>query len=112
VNRTQRLLELVNFLMNAQGGVSFRRLREAFTDYRGENEESGRRKFERDKETLRELGIVIQVVPDEEMEGSEGAAYTIDAEETFIPPVEFEEEEVLALLLLSLGVARVATVPT
>jgi len=111
VNRTQRLLELVNFLMNAQGGVSFRRLREAFPDYRGENEESGRRKFERDKETLRDLGIVIQVVPDEEMEGSEGAAYAIDTEETFIPPVEFEEEEVLALLLLSHVARRIDHFP-
>ena len=111
MNRTQRLLELVNFLMNARGPISFRRVKEAFPDYQAENDESARRKFERDKETLRELGIVIQVVPDEEMEGSEGAAYLVDTEETFLPPVEFEEDEVLALLLLSRVARRIDHFP-
>ncbi len=111
MNRTQRLLELVNFLMNAQGPVSFRRVKDTFPDYHAENDESARRKFERDKETLRELGIVIQVVPDEEMEGSEGAAYLIDRAETFLPAVEFEEDEVLALLLLSRVARRIDHFP-
>ena len=87
--------------MNARGPVSFRRIREVFPDYRAENEESSRRKFERDKETLRELGIAIRVVAEDELEGLEGSAYAIDTEETFIPEVEFEEDEVLALVILS-----------
>jgi proteasome accessory factor B len=98
MNRTQRLLELVYFLMKATRPVALAELREAFPDYRAENEESSRRKFERDKETLRQLGVAIRVAPDEE---TETAAYTIDLEETLLPPIAFEEDEVLALVLLS-----------
>lgn len=98
MNRTQRLLELVYYLMKATHPVTLAELRDAFPDYRAENEESSRRKFERDKETLRQLGIAIQVVPDEETEIS---AYRIDAGQTFLPPIEFDEDEVLALVLLS-----------
>ncbi|MFQ5457667.1 MAG: helix-turn-helix transcriptional regulator [Myxococcota bacterium] len=96
MNRTQRLLELVYFLMNAPRPVTLAEIREAFTDYAAENEESSRRKFERDKETLRQLGIAIEVVRDEE---AEVPAYRIDTEETFLPAIEFEDDEVLALAL-------------
>ncbi len=98
MNRTQRLLELVYFLMKAARPVTLAELRDAFPDYRADKEESSRRKFERDKETLRQLGVAIRVVTEEE---TETAAYTIDVEETLLPPISFEEDEVLALVLLS-----------
>ena len=98
MNRTQRLLELVYFLMRTARPVSLEALREAFPDYRAENEESSRRKFERDKETLRDLGIALAVIRDEERDST---GYTIDTSETFLPAITFEEDEVLALLLLS-----------
>ncbi len=82
--------------MAAARPVTLAEVREMFPDYAAENEESSRRKFERDKETLRQLGIAIEVVREEE---SEIPAYRIDTEETFLPPVEFEEDEVLALAL-------------
>ena len=84
--------------MTAARPVTLAEVREMFPDYAAENEESSRRKFERDKETLRQLGIAIEVVREEE---SEIAAYRIDARETFIPPVAFEEDEILALALLA-----------
>ncbi|MDP3937563.1 MAG: WYL domain-containing protein [Deltaproteobacteria bacterium] len=98
MNRTQRLLELVYFLMAGARPVTLGELRETFPDYQAENEESSRRKFERDKDTLRQLGIAVEVVRDEETESS---AYRIDAEESFLPPIDLEEDEVLALALLS-----------
>jgi proteasome accessory factor B len=108
MNRTQRLLELVYFLMNAALPVSLEKLRAAFPDYGAENEESSRRKFERDKETLRDLGIVLSLVRDEE---SDTLGYTIDETETFLPAITFEEDEVLALLLLARVSRRIEHFP-
>jgi proteasome accessory factor B len=63
VNRTERLLDLIAYLVNAARPVPLDDIREAFPeDYGGDSDESARRKFERDKAELVQLGIPLRYV--------------------------------------------------
>ena len=67
VGKTERWLNLLAFLLDRRYPVSREQILSEVEDYRGDwlkggdtARESVRRKFERDKRELRELGIVIQ----------------------------------------------------
>jgi predicted DNA-binding transcriptional regulator YafY len=91
MNRLERLLDLALVLLRAREPVTFAALRDSFADYRGENPESARRKFERDKAALLELGLSVRYM-DDELDDSE-PGYVIDAEASFLPVTSYSDQE-------------------
>jgi len=124
VNRTERLLDLIALLVNARRPVPFEEIRRAFPDDYGDpdarasdDEDAGdeaqrlaaaRRKFERDKKELLELGIPLEYVQpneDDEDEGREGGGYVVDRRRAFLPSVRLDREEMASLYLVALSTA-------
>lgn len=100
VNRTERLLDLITYLLNAREPVSWQDIRNHFPeDYARGVEESNQRKFERDKAELISLGIPIEYQSGPELK-KEG--YFIEKEKFFLPEIEFKPQE-SSLLMLSAG---------
>lgn len=88
MDRLQRLLDLVHVLRQSKAPVPLETLRAHFVDYRGENEQSTRRKFERDKAELSKLGLTLRYVSDEEA----GDGYVLD-DDAFLPEIALELPE-------------------
>ena len=100
MNRTERLLDLITYLLNAREPVSWRKIKNHFSDdYARGIEESNQRKFERDKAELISLGIPIdyQMAMEGQKEG-----YVIRKEKLFLPEVKFIPQE-SSLLMLAAG---------
>ncbi len=100
MNRTERLLDLITYLLNSPEPVSWQEIKNHFAeDYARGVEESNQRKFERDKAELISLGIPIDY-----QTGTEGRreGYRIDKEKFFLPEIEFTPQE-SSLLMLSAG---------
>lgn len=100
MNRTERLLDLITYLLNAKEPVSWRKIKNHFPDdYAKGVEESNQRKFERDKAELISLGIPIDY-----QGGVEGQkeGYLIRKEKLFLPEIEFSPKE-FSLLMLAAG---------
>jgi proteasome accessory factor B len=103
VNRTERLLDLITYLLNAKEPVSWRKIKNHFPeDYARGVEESNQRKFERDKAELISLGIPIDYQGGSEVQ-KEG--YLIQKDNLFLPELEFRPEE-FSLLMLSAEAVR------
>lgn len=97
MNRTERLLDLITYLLNAREPVSWRKIKNHFPeDYEEGMEESNQRKFERDKSELISLGIPIdyQTGPEGSKEG-----YLIRKERLFLPELRFTPKEFSLLML-------------
>lgn len=88
MDRLTRLLDLVHVLRESREPLSLEQIRGQFADYRGANEQSTRRKFERDKAELTKLGLALRYVDEDGVEG-----YVLDAEESFLPDVGLESHE-------------------
>lgn len=100
MNRTERLLDLIAYLLNAKEPVSWHQIKNHFPeDYARGVEESNQRKFERDKAELISLGIPIDY-----QSGSENTqeGYLIREDKLFLPEIKFTAEE-SSLLMLSAG---------
>ncbi len=103
MNRTERLLDLLTYLLNAHEPVSWQEIKNHFPeDYAQGVEESNQRKFERDKAELISLGIPIDYFSgsDHQKEG-----YIIDKNKLFLPEIEFTPQE-SSLLMLSAGAVQ------
>jgi proteasome accessory factor B len=97
VNRTERLLDLITYLLNSKEPVSWRKIKNHFPeDYARGIEESNQRKFERDKAELISLGIPIdyQSAVEGQKEG-----YLIRKDRLFLPEIQFSPEEFSLLML-------------
>jgi len=100
VNRTERLLDLITYLLNAREPVSWQEIKNHFPeDYAQGVEESNQRKFERDKAELISLGIPIDY---HSGAGTQKEGYSIEKEKLFLPEVRFSPQE-SSLLMLSAG---------
>jgi proteasome accessory factor B len=109
VNRTERLLDLIAYLLNAKDPVSWQQIKNHFPeDYARGVEESNQRKFERDKAELVSLGIPIdyQAAAEGRKEG-----YLIRKEKLFLPEVEFTPTESSLLMLAASAVIGSDTFP-
>jgi proteasome accessory factor B len=95
--KVERLLDLVNFLLDTRRPVSREEIFQAFPDDYGEAGAAAERKFERDKAELLELGIPLKYLPEDEF--SEGG-YFIDREQYALPKLDLGPEE-LAMLFLA-----------
>lgn len=98
-DRSKRLLDLVMMLLRARGAVTYRDIREQFSDYQTANAEAGLRAFERDKADLLELGVPIRYVTPEEDDALEDGGYVIDLKRLRLPEVRLTPDEVSALVL-------------
>ncbi|MDA2923906.1 WYL domain-containing protein [Acidobacteria bacterium AH-259-L09] len=100
MNRTERLLDLITYLLNAREPVSWQDIKNHFPqDYAKGVEESNQRKFERDKAELISLGIPIDYYSGTSVK-KEG--YIIEKEKLFLPEIQFTPQE-SSLLMLSVS---------
>ena len=98
MNRTERLLDLITYLLNAREPVSWQEIKNHFPeDYARGVEESNQRKFERDKAELISLGIPIDY---HSGAGVKKEGYLIEKEKLFLPQIQFTPQE-SSLLMLS-----------
>jgi proteasome accessory factor B len=95
VERTERLLDLVALLLDANEPLTWRQIRAAFPeDYGQGTVEATERKFERDKAELLELGIPLKYVQaDEDKEDG----YVIDRDAYYLPRLDMQPEELAVL---------------
>lgn len=92
MSKPSRWLNLVAFLLSHRFAVTRDRIFEAVDGYGGETE-SARRKFERDKDELRALGIEIETVPLPGAAGDEPATgYRLRARDTYLPYLELTDQ--------------------
>jgi proteasome accessory factor B len=93
----ERLLNLVALLLDSAHPLTFEQIREMLDAYGGDNLESAKRKFERDKDVLREYGVPL-VMMDTDAWGVE-QGYTIPRDEYYLAEIAFEPDEITALYL-------------
>jgi proteasome accessory factor B len=93
----ERLLNLVGLLLESNQPMTFEQIRETLDAYGGENLDSAKRKFERDKDVLREYGVPLVMV-DTDVWGVE-QGYTIPREDYYLAEIAFEPDEITALYL-------------
>ncbi|MDR3202243.1 MAG: WYL domain-containing protein [Bifidobacteriaceae bacterium] len=91
----ERLLNLVIALTNAPRPMSKGDVRARVAGYAGGDQNAFERRFERDKDLLRDLGVPVEAVAGA-VHGDEHG-YRIDLESAAMPPVEFTAAEVGAL---------------
>lgn len=94
----ERLLNLAALLLRSRRPVPWRGIRGSVVGYNdpGLSEATANRRFERDKATLREMGIPIEFDP---LDGPEGG-YRIPRDEAFLPKLELSAEEAAALAVV------------
>ena len=90
VAKTARWLDLLAYLLHHRFPVSRAQIFGHVAGYRDQDEESARRKFERDKAELKELGIVIESTVVKDADPPEG--YRLRAAQVYLPYVELAEE--------------------
>ncbi|GER22095.1 hypothetical protein NCCP1664_05920 [Zafaria cholistanensis] len=102
-SRTEKLVSLTYALLYRKRGYSRAELREIVDDYRGLGDEAFERKFERDKEDLRQLGIPVETLTEEGFFDGDRqlTRYRILPEKYRLPPVSFDPAEAAALALAS-----------
>ena len=93
--KAERLVNLVVALLQARTPLTFAQLRDRMGEWQDGEHESMRRKFERDKDELRRLGVPVETVPVDAF-GSE-VAYRIDRDAYEQPDVELDVEQVSAI---------------
>jgi proteasome accessory factor B len=95
VDRLERLVNLTATLLDTRRGLSLEELAERVEPRYPEDLTARRRQFERDKETLRELGVPITV------EAADGfgaeQAYRIRPDDYYLPDLGLDEAELAAL---------------
>ena len=97
--KQERLLNLTSFLLRAHRPVPWEEIRERLVGYddASESDATVLRRFERDKATLREMGIPLVFVPPDP---PEPAGYRIHRRETFLPRLDLTPEETAVLAMV------------
>lgn len=94
IAKAERLMNLALCLLGTRRPLTKRELRTSIEAYlEAGNDESFNRMFERDKDDLRELGLVIDTV--ESMDGEVG--YRAQHDSNRLPPIALDAEEATAL---------------
>ena len=113
MDRFERLTNLVAALLATGRPLRLDEITERVPGYPPEGE-SRRRQFERDKETLRELGVPVATVAVDAFSGPAESAYRIEPTEYYLPDLGLAPDEVAALVAavaavrLEAGTAREA----
>jgi proteasome accessory factor B len=94
----ERLLNLLALLLEARRPLTFEDIRRLLPEaYTQEDRATAKRQFERDKDTLRGIGIPIEVAPTDAFEVEEG--YAIPKDRYELPDISFTPEEAAALFV-------------
>jgi proteasome accessory factor B len=93
----ERLLNLVGLLLETPQPHTFEQIRRVLEPYGQSNPDSAKRMFERDKDVLREYGVPLELV-DVDVWGTE-QGYVIPKDKYYLPEIEFEPGELVALLV-------------
>lgn len=111
MERTERLVDLIALLLHARRPVSFEQLRDAFPDdYALPGATAARRKFERDKADLLELGIPLRYLGPEEDDDAEGG-YLIERDRFYLPELALEPEEMAVMYLAGMSLHEQRSFP-
>jgi predicted DNA-binding transcriptional regulator YafY len=97
VDRFERLTNLVAALLATGRPLRLDEITDRVPGYPPEGE-SRRRQFERDKETLRELGVPVATVQVDGLGGPAESAYRIERSEYYLPDLGLAPDEVAALV--------------
>jgi proteasome accessory factor B len=98
VEPLERLLNLVALLLEARTPLTFEQIREVLPDAYGQDDkDSAKRMFERDKDTLRDYGIPLELVATDIWDVEQG--YTISKDAYYLPEIDFTPQELAALFV-------------
>ena len=103
MNRLERLINLLAALIDTERPLAREEIQERITGY-PEKDESFRRQFERDKDTLRSMGVPIAVEAISESEPHLGTGYRVLRAEYELPDPALDAEETAALHLAASSV--------
>ena len=97
--KQERLLNLVSLLLRARRPVPWEEIRTGLVGYDDPDQSDATvsRRFERDKATLREMGIPIQF---EHLDTPAGGGYRIPRREAFLPRLQLSPDERAALAVV------------
>ncbi len=98
-NKDLRQLNLIAYLLNHRFPVTWDEIRQKVPGYQpvgGVDEKSILRKFERDKEELRDQGVPIDTVP---IDSEVLMGYRLDRSRFYLPRFSFTDEEIWALVV-------------
>jgi proteasome accessory factor B len=95
VDRLERLADLTAVLLETRRPLTIGEILDSIPGY-PESRDSARRQFERDKETLREAGIPVTVVPLDDLGGAE-LGYRVRPDEYYLPDLDLTPAEQAAL---------------
>jgi proteasome accessory factor B len=94
----ERILSLLMLLLDARGPVSRSEIFQRIPAYRTAKPSAGERKFERDKNDLRALGVPL-IQEQEKVEENEEPVYRISQRSYGMRPVQLDDEERVAVIL-------------
>jgi proteasome accessory factor B len=97
MRRIERLINLIAALLDSPRPMSIEEIRTRIAGYDQEEFDAFRRAFERDKESLRGMGIPVELVRDPLTDQAEG--YIIPKESYYLPQLDLEPDELAALRL-------------
>jgi len=90
--KTERLMNLFFLLLASNQYLTKEQIRDSIADYRDSAQGAFERKFERDKEELRELGIIIET-GNRDAYFDDEPGYRIPRDEAELPDLSFTREE-------------------
>jgi proteasome accessory factor B len=93
----ERLFNLVGLLLDTSTPLTFDQIRDTLEAYQGENLESAKRKFERDKDILRAYGVPLEMTATDVWDVEQG--YIIPKDRYYLPEIAFTPQEITALYL-------------
>lgn len=93
----ERLINLVALLLEARRPLTFEQIRDVLPAYQHGDQASAKRMFERDKDTLRDVGVPVEVAPTDVWAVEQG--YRIPKDEYYLPELGFSLEEMWALFV-------------
>jgi predicted DNA-binding transcriptional regulator YafY len=105
--KTERLLDLLVTLLNADHPIPFAELRNQFPDYKTKNPDAGARTFERDKQQLVLLGVPLRCLKKGEIwppggeEELDDDGYLVDREQYLLPALDLARDEIAALAVVA-----------
>jgi len=97
VHPLERLINLVALLLEARRPLTFEDIRRLMPAYQQGDSASAKRMFERDKDTLRDIGIPLETEATDAWEVDQG--YRIPKDRYYLPEVAFTPDEVWALFV-------------
>lgn len=97
MRRIERLINLIAALLESPRPMPIEEIRERIAGYEQAEFDAFRRAFERDKESLRAMGIPVELVRDPLTDQAEG--YIIRKESYYLPQLDLEPDELAALRL-------------